>query len=170
MATPRSIGITRSRLLEALNYDPHTGTFVWKIRPVRSKISVGDIAGAIYKSGYRYIQIDGTPYRACRLAWLYLYGEPIPAEVDHHNMNKSDDRACNLRPATCSTNQANRGLMATNTSGSKGVRWEEGRRKWIANITVNGLAKNLGRFLTKEEAENAYEVASIAAWGEFARS
>ena len=170
MATPRTNGITRDSLREVLGYRPRKGEFFWLICPFRGHVIPGEIAGSIYTNGYRYITIDDVPYRAARLAWLYVYGEPVPSQIDHRNLNKSDDRISNLRAVTSSQNQANRGLMVTNTSGIKGVRWQADRQRWGAAITINGVARNLGRFLTKEDAIAAYDAAATAAWGQFARS
>lgn len=159
-----------ARLKQLLSYEPQTGVFRWKVRPPHSHVQVGDRAGSVYSNGYRYIQIDGQPYRSGRLAWLYVTGVLPDDYIDHENLNKSDDRFDNLRPATNQLNQANRGLMMTNTSGHKGVRWEASRGRWRAAITIDGKAKNLGRFFKLEEAKAAYEAAAVAAWGEFART
>lgn len=169
MAEPRNTGITRGRLCELLEYYPETGVFIWRIRPLRSKIPPGTVAGAVFKNGYRYIHLDGTSYRAIRLAWLYAYGDPLPREIDHINGVKSDDRLCNLRAATAAQNQANRSAPSNNTSGVKGVRWEASRQRWRAQIMVSGRAKNLGRFHTKEEAIDAYNTAAVAAFGNYAK-
>ena len=37
-----------------------------------------------------------------------------------------------------------------------GASWHEGRQKWQAQIYINGKAKYLGLFKTKEEAHAAY--------------
>lgn len=169
MAKPYNNPIPRERLLEVLNYDQETGVFLWRINP-GSGVRAGNRAGSVYSNGYRYIQIDGVPYRACRLAWLYVKGEPVPDEIDHRSTIKSDDRIGNLRKSTTSQNQANRNPLKSNTSGVKGVSWQPTRNRWIAMITVQGKAKNLGRFRTKEEAAEAYRVAAIAAFGEFSRT
>lgn len=170
MAAPRINGISRERLHEVLSYDPNTGIFRRKVRPRRSHIQIGDKAGSIYPAGYRYINIDGVPYRAIRLAWLYVYGEPLPAEIDHKNTIKDDDRIENLRPVTTSQNQANRPPPRNNTSGIKGVQWQPSRQRWAAFITIRGKAKGLGRFFTREEAAEAYRRASVAAFGEYSRT
>jgi hypothetical protein len=127
-------------------------------------------AGSVYANGYRYIQIDNISYRTGRLAWLYMTGEWPAAMVDHEDTDKANDAWRNLRLASNSQNQANRGVPSNNTSGTKGVRFETSRGKWRAQIVVNGRSKNLGRYATREEAMEAYATAAKAAWGEFART
>lgn len=149
-----------------LEYDPFTGEFYW----LKSGhgISAGDLAGSVYANGYRYIQIYSEDYRASRLAWFFVTGEDPIEFIDHKNKVRDDNRFNNLRKATNSQNQANTGPKSTNTSGFKGVSYQLSRGKWIAMITVDGKAKNLGRYATRAEAARAYSRAAIEAWGEFA--
>lgn len=159
----RTLGDWIKSLLE---YNPNTGEFFW-IRSVSPVVSVGDRAGSVYSNGYRYVQIYGEDYRAGRLAWFFMTGEDPAEFVDHINRIRDDDRFENLRKATNSQNQAN-AWWSTNTSGFKGVSWQPSRNKWIAQITVDGNRKNLGRYQTRVEAAKAYNRVAIEAWGEFA--
>jgi HNH endonuclease/AP2 domain len=148
-----------------LEYNPETGEFFWKISSRGNH--VGDLAGSVYPNGYRYIQIEGLDYRAGRLAWFFVTGEDPVEFIDHINKNRDDNRFSNLRKSTNSQNQAN-ALWSTNTSGIKGVSWQSSRSKWIAVITINGIAKNLGRYDSIVDAAKAYRAAAIEVWGEFA--
>ena len=161
--------LTQHQLKRALKYDPETGIFTWGGPDSQCYLS-GTRAGSVYANGYRYIQLQGYARRSGILAWLYMTGEWPTKFVDHKDLNKSNDAWDNLRLADDSQNQANKGLARNNTSGTKGVRFEASRGKWRAQIMVNGHSKNLGRYLTREEAMNAYECAAKAAWGEFART
>lgn len=68
--------LTLDRLKEVLAYDAKTGVFIWKVRPAKnSRLQIGDEAGSLKASGYRYISIDGRAYLAGQLAWLYMTGE-----------------------------------------------------------------------------------------------
>jgi HNH endonuclease len=154
-------------LRDVLEYNPETGEFFWKISG--HGISAGDSAGSIYGNGYRYIQINGLDYRAGRLAWYFVTGEDPADFIDHKDGIRDNNRFLNLRKATNSQNQANRGAPRNNTSGFKGVSWQSSRGKWIAKITVNGKARNLGRYENIDDAVRAYKKAAIEAWGEFAQ-
>ena len=151
---------------ELLEYNPATGEFFW-LRSGNS-ITTGQQAGSVYPNGYRYIQINGLDYRAGRLAWWFETGEEPQGFIDHINGLRDDNRFDNLRVATNSQNQAN-AFWTTNTSGFKGVTWQPSRNKWYAQIRVNGVAKNLGRFDNIVDAAKAYRRAAIEAWGEFAQ-
>lgn len=72
--------------------------------------------------------------------------------VDHINMNKLDNRKCNLRIADKKVNSINRGLQPNNTTGYKGVYRDRRYGTWFARVTVNGETIHLGTFPTKEEA------------------
>ncbi|MCA9330814.1 hypothetical protein KC957_02095, partial [Candidatus Saccharibacteria bacterium] len=72
----------------------------------------------------------------------------------------------NLRFATRSQNQANKGLPSNNTSDYKGISWRKG--KWEARIQYKGSRLYLGRFERAEDAALAYDVASRQLYGDFA--
>lgn len=97
-----------------------------------------------------------------------VHGDKL--DCDHRNMNTLDNRRENLRVATRSQNQANRGAQRNSTSGMKGVYWRELHKKWNASIRVNGRLLFLGNFQTKEEARDAYSSAAKLYFGEFART
>lgn len=160
--------LSQPYLHKILSYDPLTGIFKWK-QANQSYLLVLEKAGSVYANGYRYICIDGKDFRAGRLAWFYVYGEFPPDYVDHKNNDKDDNRIDNLRLASNSLNQANRGPPINNSSGTKGVRFEADRNRWRAQIMINMKSKNLGRYHTREEAMLAYATAAKAAWGEFAK-
>lgn len=141
------------------------------IRKVKSNLSpAGSIAGYIDVNGYRCIQTCGRPYKAHRLAWFYVTGFMPSASqcIDHVNGKKADNRFANLRLATNSQNQANRGAPKNSTTGIKGVSWQPDRGKWYAKIMIDGRFKNLGRYATKEGAQAAYEIAAKERFGNFA--
>ncbi len=95
-------------------------------------------------------------------------GLKVTNQVDHRNQNKLDNRRKNLRPATQSQNQANRGPTAANTSGFKGVFWYERYGRWYARIRVNKQHIFLGYFKRKNDAARAYNAAAKKYFGEFA--
>ena len=78
-----------------------------------------------------------------------------------------DNRKTNLRLTTKFVNNINQGLRKDNTSGIKGVNWDENKRKWISRISVNGQRLYLGAFNNFEDAKWAREEAEEKHYGEY---
>jgi len=97
--------MTQARLKELLIYCVLTGLFMWRVN--RGRIKVGSIAGCKDYDDYILIRIDGTLYKAHRLAFLYMEGEFPPDQVDHINGVEDDNRWCNLRKCTLKQNMNN---------------------------------------------------------------
>lgn len=148
--------ITQARLKELIHYDPDTGVFTSRF--TRGSMSkAGTVTGSINDQGYILIGVDGTQYRAHRLAWLYMKGYfPKGIEIDHKKYsnpdNRRDNRWCNLRLASHQCNIRNTGNPKDNTSGVKGVYWDKSRNKWAPKIGVDGIMRNLGRYTDFDEA------------------
>jgi hypothetical protein len=87
--------------------------------------------------------------------------------IDHADRVKTNNSLLNLRFCSIAENQRNKDIQRNNTSGYKGVSWDKARQKWLAKIKINGKTKNLGRFVTKEEAYEAYKEASKEHHGDF---
>lgn len=153
--------LSAERLREVLNYEPATGIFTWKVR-TSNRVNIGDVAGAMLKTGYLSICIDSKFYRAHRLAWLYIHGDWPSADIDHLNGMRTDNRFCNLRDVSRSTNQQNlRKARGEKThSGLLGVyRTDKVNNQWRACIKIDGKDVHLGNFRTKEAAHEAYLLA-----------
>ena len=88
--------------------------------------------------------------------------------LDHKDRNRFNNRLDNLRLATLSQNGANSRLSRANTSGYKRVCWNKTAEKWQADIMVNRKQFKIGLYDTKEEAAEAYRVAALHHFGEFA--
>ena len=142
--------ITQERLQSLLTYDPDTGEFRWRVdRGSRAK--AGRLAGSRNSEGYVHIQIGSVKHKAHRLAWLYTHGEH-PAEIDHINRVKDDNRIVNLRSVTHAQNGQNQKRPKNNTSGHIGVDFHRRSGKWRARIKVDGKLRDLGYFETADEA------------------
>ncbi len=89
--------------------------------------------------------------------------------VDHANGDGLDNRRENLREASHGQNMANKRLYRNNTSGYKGISWQNNRRRWQARIWVAGRFKSLGTYSLPEDAARAYDAAALRYFGEFAR-
>lgn len=162
--------ITHEELLFNLKYDTETGVFYRKTTSKYNKtVHVGSVAGHINKQGYNIIKINSKAYKSHRLAWLYVYCEMPPIDIDHINGIKSDNRILNLRLSTESENLMNIGKMSTNTSGYKGVHYHKRDEVWAAKCTINGKQNHLGNFATVKEASVAYRNFAILNHGEFYR-
>ena len=157
--------LTQERLKEQLHYDEATGIFTWRL--ARQGVRSGSVAGTVRPNGYIAIKIDRRLYLAHRLAWFYVYGEFPPADIDHINCMKSDNRIVNLRLATSSENQMNVQIQSNNTSGFKGVTWHKKRGKWQAQSKLNGKYRFLGYFPSAEAASEAYQAFAKRHHGEF---
>lgn len=160
--------ITQNKLKRLLHYNQDTGIFTRKVATCNT-VKVGDIAGHKRMDGYVVISLGNNSYFAHRLAVLYMENKLYPHHVDHINGIKDDNRWCNLREATSSQNAANTGVRKDNTSGFRGVSWDEKRKKWKTRINVDGKEIHLGRYKFLIQAANAYVLASIKYYGEFAR-
>lgn len=159
--------LTAERLRSLLSYCRLTGEFRWRVAKDRS-IKPGDLAGNMRPNGYVIIGIDGRYYVAHRLAWLHVTGEWPKSQLDHRDLNKSNNRFVNLREATMSQNCANKRCQSNNLCGVKGVTRVGGR--YYARIRKHGILHHLGSFATAEEAGAAYLQAAHRLFGEFARA
>jgi hypothetical protein len=164
------IPIIAEMVRQLLDYNPDTGIFIWRKRPIsmfsdgkqtaehncaiwNGKWS-GNKAGVLMESGYIKIVINRKPYRAHRLAWVYIYGV-WPKEIDHINGVRNDNRIANLRESTRSENNQNK-ISFGRTSKYMGVCWNKQRSKWMAKIKLNRITYHLGRFDSETEAYAAY--------------
>jgi hypothetical protein len=89
--------------------------------------------------------------------------------ADHRSLNTLDNRRSNLRKATRSQNQHNRGKSGNNTSGYKGV-FRLWNGTYFSQICVRGEVHYLGIFSSARAAHRAYCVAAKRLHGEFART
>lgn len=81
---------------------------------------------------------------------------PSELAVDHINHNGLDNRRCNLRVVTHSQNLQNRsGPQADNTTGARGVTWAKDRRRFVAQVKVQGRNVHLGVYDRLCEAAEA---------------
>jgi hypothetical protein len=107
---------------------------------------------------------DGARTTICMQSILM----PDAPRVDHVNGDGLDNRRANLRSATHAENLHNCRKSSRNTSGFKGVTWDKGGRRWLAQIVVNSRNIKIGRFADIDVAARAYDAAARAHFGSFA--
>lgn len=155
-------------LRSLFSYEPDTGLLRWAVD--RAQMKVGDIAGAARgPRGYLQVSIDNKLYRVHLVIWKMVTGEEPVAQIDHEDMVKFNNRWHNLREATKSLNQGNVGLIKSNTSGVKNVRWYKAYQKWCAQFTKDGKCYFVGYFDDLVEAAAAVRRRYVEVYGEFAR-
>lgn len=155
--------LSREQLKQLLAYNPDTGAFTW-INCQAKQVRAGTPAGHLRKDGYVVIKVNGRPYKAHRLAWLYMTGF-FPIEVDHRDRTPSNNRWSNLREATHAQNCRNR--IFANATGTPCVSQERSGR-FRARLKLNGTRTQLGIFATKAEAQRAVVAAKQSLHCEFA--
>lgn len=151
---------TPDRLHELLHYDPLTGHLTWRIQ--RSNLMPGSRAGTVHHSGYVHLCVDGGHVAAHRAAWAMVHGAWPTMQIDHINGDKADNRIANLRLATPSANSGNQHrAKSQSTTGLLGVmvRRNSPTSPFQARITVKGVRRNLGSFMTAAAAHAAYMAA-----------
>lgn len=86
---------------------------------------------------------------------------PEGYECDHEDRNGLNNQRFNLRIVTRSINNYNQGIKRNNTSGVKGVNYDNRDNKWRAFIIINKKYIHLGYFEDFEEACDARLQAEI---------
>jgi len=147
--------LTADHLREILNYNQDTGVFTWKKLPIDHRQLIGKTAGSKDYRGYISISINRSSYYCHRLAYFWINGEWPAGAIDHMDGDKSNNAINNLRVVTSSQNSENRRKASIKSkSGVLGV--HKHRKKWRATITVNGVWRHIGDFVSIEDAANAY--------------
>ena len=102
---------------------------------------------------------------------VYMHRQILQAkpkeQTDHVNGDGLDNRRVNLRLGSTRQNQQNRKTIR-GRSRFKGVSFIPRKRRWRANITVNGRQRTLGSFKTEQEAALVYNWAAACEFGEYA--
>lgn len=161
-------GFTREQLLALFGYDAETGTVTSKVNR-GSRVRVGDAIGRRNGNGYLRFSLQGKPIYVHRLAYFLHHG-CAPAEVDHKDLNRTNNAIANLRAADRPANSANGPRRGHNASGFKGVHQQAKTGRWRAQIKVGYRSIHLGYFDRREDAHAAYVAAAQHHFGGFARA
>ena len=124
-------------------------------------------------NGYYFIGIKNTAGETKNARINVLMGKyflknpenkPI---VDHIDRNRLNNNLNNLRWATYSENNMNKGLQTNNTSGYPGVRWHARDKKWVAQIKIDKHQLHLGYFDSIQQAVNTRNAKARELFGTF---
>ena len=138
-------------------YEEKTG-LPWSTRVRGPGQNNGDLKRITSKTcGYYRVSVEGKKKLFHRLVWEFFNGEiPSNLRVDHFNNVRSDNRISNLQLKTNKDNCRSCLKYKNNTSGKPGVSWNKARKKWQAQIYIDGKNKHLGFFDSPEVAYEAY--------------
>jgi hypothetical protein len=127
--------------------------------------------GNVSRKGYLRIAYKSKAIQIHRLIWFFQTGEWPPAQIDHINGNKADNRWSNLRLATNSQNKMNSEVRRDSVLKVKGVTIDRRMRSkpYRAHVTVDGVRRWLGYFGSVDEALAARAKAGQQLHGPFAR-
>ncbi len=102
--------------------------------------------------------------------YLHRYLLPNVEKVDHKDGNGLNNRRNNLRKSSSAQNLRNTRAHKDSISKFKGVTWDKARKKWKAQIFVNGKQLYLGRFETEAYAAAVYDHYATLHFAEFAKT
>lgn len=146
-------------LFEYLRYNETKGEFTWIKRPNKN-IHLHTRAGTKNSAGYRVISLFGKRYLEHRLAWFYVHGEMPKHEIDHINQIRDDNRISNLRQVTHSENQRNKTRKDSRVD-EIGIWWCRRRKRYIAEISLNGKKVYQKSFTDIDEAISARKAKAL---------
>lgn len=98
----------------------------------------GTVCESPATNGYLKCTYKGVQYLQHRLAWFLHYKEQPPKQIDHINLDKSDNRIINLRATDVSKNQMNIKVHERSKTGIKGIMPVRGGALFRAEVCVDG--------------------------------
>lgn len=141
----------QAMLRSLFNYNPETGLL--SRRTSAGGCSIGTAVGYTDSRGYVKTRINKIEYKVHRIIWTWMTGDdPGDLDVDHKNLNRTDNCWDNLRLLNRSQNKANNKGYKNNSTGIKGVSWISSKNKWRVSRRLNGKYIHLGLFNSLEEA------------------
>lgn len=120
------------------------------------------------KRSKKFVKDDGKI--SCKSIFMHklILNVKYPLQVDHIDLNKSNNQKSNLRVATNSENACNRLKIKSSNNKFKGV-WKSKKGKYYARIFRHKKCIHLGHFKTEIDAAMAYNKAALIEFGKFAR-
>ncbi len=115
----------RDIFLQHFTYDDESGHLYWK-HAYWKNIVVGKRADTFHKhKGCMIVSFKGKQYKAHRVVWSMMIGEPPPDIIDHIDRDATNNRLNNLRAATNSLNMLNTSQGVTYRRGRWRVRFQD---------------------------------------------
>lgn len=151
--------LTQEELKNQLIYDPESGRF--------TKLN-GRHTGYVVDGRYIRMRVNGRPYKAHRLAWLYMYGSWPKDQIDHIDGNGMNNKLSNLREASRVQNNHNSLAKSRKYNLPRGVSAVPKSKRFRAQISIGNRKKSLGTFKTPEDAGEFYQLAAEMLHGEYA--
>lgn len=149
-------------------YDAESGNVFRKEKGKGPNAEANDLVGWYDGKGYLNCRVAKQAYKLHRVIWTMVNGSiPDDMVIDHINGIKDDNRLANLRIATLSENGHNCVKKYSSSGEFKGITYHTKKKRWEAEISVDNERFFLGGFKTAIEASEAYERASVEAFGEF---
>lgn len=90
-----------------------------------------------------------------------LNNPPKELVVDHIDGDTLNNKSSNLRAVTQQQNCQNQRVRKNNASGERGVRFDEGKNRWIATVFVRGKAYRKVKKTFEEAVEAVRELRAI---------
>lgn len=162
--------VSPSDLHKVLRLDADTGQLYWLDRDLSDfpkcraqkamwvkwqSTYAGKPALTSMSRGYFRGRVFGRQFLVHRVVWAMTHGEWPNHGIDHINGVKTDNRPTNLRDVPQSENARNTRIGKKNTSGTLGVSWDKGCKKWAATIRQDGRQRRIGLFVKKDDAVRA---------------
>ena len=119
----------------------------------------GAAAGTLRASGVVAIVIGKRAYPRSRLVFAWHFGRWPAGQLRHLDGQTTNDRIENLRDMPVHELR----VLAKSCGNLPGTRQQKGR--WLASITLGGIARHLGSYATEGEAHEAFARAHAAAHG-----
>ena len=163
MTKPNDPDVSAEELRSFFAYNPETGVVTNRVTRGPRALAGVPVSRTINNGwGHTYYQTCFFRKRILihRLIWKLQTGGWPAGIVDHVNGNGLDNRWCNLRDVTLSTNAANlTKLPDRNTSGVQGVDFHKLSGRWRARLTHQRRGVLLSYHDTKREAVVARRLA-----------
>ena len=126
----------------------------------------------VNKDGYHHVTLMKNKLKHTKklhrlTAEAFLLNLEKKRDVDHKDNDKANNKLSNLRWATHSENEHNKGISKKNTSNVEGVSFNKKCNKWCARIMIDGISIHLGYFDNLEDAKQARIIKANEVFGVF---